>query len=108
MFHKNSRVQISWALYRRIIDCDLSATSLRALIGLLLYHDDRDHWHADHASARRGAAHASRLVLHRKIQVLPAGGADCRYLHQHKIKNPSAEGLSLVLVFQGISVATKL
>jgi len=49
MFHKNSRVQISWALYRRIIDCDLSATSFRVLIGLLLYHDDHDHWQADHA-----------------------------------------------------------
>lgn len=48
MFHKNSRVQISWALYRRIIDCDLSATSFRVLIGLLLHHDDHDHWHADH------------------------------------------------------------
>lgn len=48
MFHKNSRVQISWALYRRIIDCDLSATSFRVLIGLLLHHDDLDHWQSDH------------------------------------------------------------
>ncbi|AML53056.1 hypothetical protein [Falsihalocynthiibacter arcticus] len=48
MFYKSARVQISWALYRRVIECDLSPPSFRVLIGMLLYHDYTGDWQADH------------------------------------------------------------